>query len=55
MKEVSGSAFQYNIFKLAKIFFNEPVAVDLYRKIVFRKDNQADTYVFNKKMIVFTD
>ena len=49
MKEVSGSAFQYNIFKLAKIFFNEPVAVDLYRKIVFRKDNQADTYVFNKK------
>ena len=53
MKEVSGSAFQYNIFKLAKIFFNEPVAVDLYRKIVFRKDNQADTYVFNKKKDCF--
>ncbi|WP_368029012.1 glutamate synthase-related protein [Arcobacter sp. s6] len=49
MKEVSGSSFQYKIFKLAKIFFNEPVAIDLYRKIIFRKDNQADTYIFNKK------
>ena len=53
MKEVSGSSFEYKIFKLAKIFFNEPVAVDLYRKIVFRKDNQADTYVFNKKKDCF--
>ena len=53
MKEVRGSSFEYKIFKLAKIFFNEPVAVDLYRKIVFRKDNQADTYVFNKKKDCF--
>ena len=49
MKEVSGSTLQHKIFKLAKVFFNEPVAIDLYRKIIFRKDNQADTYVFNKK------
>jgi glutamate synthase domain-containing protein 2 len=49
IKEVRGSSFEYKIFKLAKIFFNEPVAVDLYRKIVFKKDLQADTYVFNKK------
>jgi glutamate synthase domain-containing protein 2 len=49
MKEVRGNAFEYKIFKLAKILFNEPVAVDFYRKMVFRKDNQADTYVFNKK------
>ena len=49
MKEVKGSSFQYKIFKLAKMFFNEPVAIDLYRKIVFKKDLQADTYIFNKK------
>ena len=49
MKEVKGSPFQYKIFKLAKMFFNEPVAIDLYRKIVFKKDLQADTYIFNKK------
>lgn len=49
MKEVKGSSLQFKIFKLAKVFFNEPVAIDLYRKIVFRKDNQADTYIFNKK------
>ena len=49
MKEVKGTSFQYKIFKLSKILFNEPVAVDFYRKMVFRKDNQADTYVFNKK------
>jgi glutamate synthase domain-containing protein 2 len=49
MKEVKGSLFQYKIFKLAKMFFNEPVAIDLYRRIVFKKDLQADTYIFNKK------
>jgi glutamate synthase domain-containing protein 2 len=48
IKEVRGNSFEYKIFKLARILFNEPVAVDFYRKMVFRKDNQADTYVFNK-------
>jgi glutamate synthase domain-containing protein 2 len=48
MKEVRGSALEYKIFKLSKIFFNEPVAVDLYRKRVFKKDLEADTYMFNK-------
>ncbi|APW64741.1 FMN-binding glutamate synthase family protein [Poseidonibacter parvus] len=48
MKEVRGSILEYKIFKLAKIFFNEPVAVDLYRKRVFKNDLEADTYMFNK-------
>ncbi|WP_121627508.1 FMN-binding glutamate synthase family protein [Poseidonibacter antarcticus] len=48
MKEVEGNALEHKIFRLAKIFFNEPVAVDFYRKLVFKKDLEADTYVFNK-------
>lgn len=48
MKEVKGNSFEHKIFKLARYFFNEPVAVDFYRKIVFKKDLEADTYVFNK-------
>ncbi len=48
MKEVNGTAFQENIFKLAKFFFNVPVAIDFYRKLLFRNDLEADTYVFNK-------
>ena len=53
MKEVRGSSFQYKIFKLSKVLFNEPVAVDFYRRMVFKKDNQADTYVFNKQKECF--
>jgi len=48
MKEVYGSSFQHKIFKIAKFFFNEPVAVDFYRKQIFKGDLEADTYVFNK-------
>ncbi len=53
MKEVRGSAFQEKIFKLSKILFNVPVAIDFYRKTVFRKDLEADTYVFNKEKDCF--
>ncbi len=48
MKEVKGTPFEEKIFKICKILFNVPVAIDFYRKIVFRKDPLADTYVFNK-------
>ena len=37
MKEVKGSSFEYSIFKLAKTFFNLPVAIDFYRKILIFK------------------
>lgn len=53
IEEVRGNSFEYTIFKLAKIFFNVPVAIDFYRKIVFRKNPLADTYVFNKKKECF--
>jgi glutamate synthase domain-containing protein 2 len=48
IEEVKGNSFEYGIFRFAKIFFNVPVAIDFYRKIVFRKNPLADTYVFNK-------
>ncbi len=53
MKEVRGSTFQERFFKLSKILFNVPVAIDFYRKTVFRKDPEADTYVFNKEKDCF--
>lgn len=53
MKEVRGSTLEYKIFKLSKIFFNEPVAIDFYRKRVFKKDLEADTYMFNKNKECF--
>ncbi len=51
--EVRGNSFEYKIFKLSKIFFNIPVAIDFYRKIIFRKDPLADTYVFDKEKECF--
>jgi len=48
MKEIKGTPFEEKIFKTCKVLFNTPVAIDFYRKIVFRKDPLADTYVFNK-------
>ncbi len=48
MKEIKGTPFEEKIFKICKLLFNIPVAIDFYRKIVFRKDPLADTYVFNK-------
>ncbi len=46
--EVTGNNFQQKIFRISKFFFNVPVAVDIYRKIVFKNDPLKDTYVFNK-------
>jgi glutamate synthase domain-containing protein 2 len=51
--EVRGNSFENIIFKLLKIFFNLPVAIDFYRKLVFRKDSLADTYIFNEKKECF--
>jgi glutamate synthase domain-containing protein 2 len=53
MKEVKGTPFEEKIFKACKILFNVPVAIDFYRKIIFRKDPLADTYVFNKEKECF--
>ena len=53
MKEVRGTPFQEKMFKLSKFLFNVPVAIDFYRKALFRKDLEADTYVFNKERDCF--
>jgi glutamate synthase domain-containing protein 2 len=51
--EVEGNDFQKTIFKISKILFNLPVSVDIYRKLVFKKDPLCDTYVFNEKKETF--
>jgi len=53
MEIVRGSSFAYKMFKMAKIFFNEPVAIDFYRKHIFKNNKEADTYVFNKEKKCF--
>ena len=49
MTEIIGNHFQQNIFRISKFFFNVPVAIDIYRKIIFRNDPLKDTYVFNRQ------
>ena len=49
MTESIGNHFQQNIFRISKFFFNVPVAIDIYRKIIFRNDPLKDTYVFNRQ------
>jgi glutamate synthase domain-containing protein 2 len=49
MTEIIGNDFQQKIFKLSKFLFNVPVAIDIYRKLVFKKNPLKDTYVFNKQ------
>jgi glutamate synthase domain-containing protein 2 len=51
--EAKGNKKQSKIFKISKILFNLPVAVDIYRKIIFKNDPLADTYVFNKEKECF--
>jgi len=49
MTEIIGNNFQQKIFRISKFFFNVPVAVDIYRNMVFKKNPLKDTYVFNKQ------
>ena len=49
MKIVEGNNFQKKIKNLAKLFFNDAVALDVYRKLVFKKDLEAETYILDKE------
>ena len=49
MKIVEGNNFQKRIKNLAKLFFNDAVALDVYRKLVFKKDLEAETYILDKE------
>ena len=51
--EVKGTKLQKNIFKMAKLLFNSPVAIEFYRKLVFKKEQLGETYLFNKQKECF--
>jgi len=53
IKEVKGSSFQKKKFHLLKLLFNTPVAIEFYRKMIFSKDLELDTYVFNEQKECF--
>lgn len=51
MKIVDSNSFYKNIKKVTKFFFNGSFAADVYRKLVFKNDPEAETYILdlNKK------
>ncbi len=51
MKIVDSNNFYKNIKKVTKFLFNGSVAADVYRKLVFKNDPEAETYILdlNKK------
>jgi len=53
MKEKKGNSFQKKIFAILKFLFNTPVAIEFYRKIIFKKDLESETYVFNSSKECF--
>ncbi len=44
---------QKKIFNIANTLFNIAVATDIYRKIVFKNDPEAETYILDKKILCF--
>jgi len=53
IKEMNGTIFQKKMFRVFKLIFNKPVSIEFYRKMVFYKDLEADTYIFNEKKECF--
>ena len=53
IKEVKGSSFQKKKFYLLKLLFNTPVAIEFYRKMIFSKDLELDTYIYNEQKECF--
>jgi len=49
MKVVEGSLFSVKLRDLTEFFFNGAMAADVYRKLVFGKDLEAESYVFDMK------
>ncbi|XPV69482.1 MAG: glutamate synthase-related protein [Halarcobacter sp.] len=49
MKVYEGTAFQKRIKNLVEFFFNGALAADAYRKLIFKNDPEAETYVFDLK------
>jgi len=53
MKIVKGGTFAKTAKNMVNFFFNGALAVDVYRKLVFGKDKEAETYAFDKNEDVF--
>ncbi|GGD43351.1 hypothetical protein GCM10012288_17050 [Malaciobacter pacificus] len=53
MTLVEGTAFQKKIKDIVKYFFNGAVAADVYRKLVFGKDEEAETYILDMSKKIF--
>ncbi len=53
MKIVHGTTFKKKIKDFVNLFFNGAMAADAYRKMVFGKDLEAETYVFDLKSQLF--
>lgn len=53
MKIVHGTAFAKKIKDMVNFLFNGAMAADVYRDLVFGKDPEAETYVFDLKSQLF--
>jgi len=53
MKIVHGSTFAKKVKDVVRFFFNGAMAADVYRSMVFGKDKEAETYVFDLKSQLF--
>ena len=53
MKVIHGTGFSKKIKRVVEFFFNGALAADAYRKSVFGKDPEAETYVFDTKSELF--
>lgn len=53
MKIVKGSSFAKKAKNVVDFFFNGAMAADVYRSLVFGKDKEAETYVFDLKSQIF--
>ena len=53
MKVVQGDSFKKMVKDVTQFFFNGAVAADVYRKLVFGKDKEAETYIFDLQSKLF--
>ncbi|MFK2824069.1 glutamate synthase-related protein [Arcobacter sp. YIC-80] len=53
MKIVHGTIISKKIKDVVNFFFNGAMAADVYRKLIFKKDPEAETYVFDLKSQLF--
>lgn len=53
MSIVEGNAFQRKIKDIVKFFFNGALAAEVYRKLIFKNNKEAETYILDLEKSVF--